>query len=180
MPDLQSDVDYPCRMGLYKHYRNEWVYCDKKSIRRMRKSIRYDHNYNNCIYEAAENIIIPKCPAVNGVIGTRIIDFCVNALTERADDLKENRAHELSYYVHSVARARPSRTMRQIRQFYRAQRYFMYKITESLESLAMVYYLEQNNVHALDRFTYDHPVYTIDPALTEAVEIIKVLYALEN
>ena len=92
----------------------------------------------------------------------------------------QTRVVELSYYVRAVKRANPSRTIRDARRFYRAQRYFCYKVIETVESLAMVRFREISYIHPCDRFEIDHTVYTLDPAFEEAVEILKVLYALEN
>ena len=35
-------------------------------------------------------------------------------------------------------------------------------------------------IHPEDRFDIDHPVFSLDPAFEESIEVFKVLYALEN
>ena len=56
----------------------------------------------------------------------------------------------------------------------------MYKLLESLEAVALIHYHEINHIHTEDQFDRNHTVFVVDPAFDEAVEILKVIYALEN
>ena len=181
MTYLPDDLDFYGRLGVYRGYRREEPYLDKRSLRRQRKSLRYEQIYPKLIEWAIEDCIMMTSQVLHGEVGFKIMEICQNALLERSKDMKnQTRVVELSYYVRAVKRANPTRTIRDARKFYRAQRYFCYKVIETIESLAMVRFRELSYIHPVDRFEIDHPVYTLDPAFEEAVEILKVLYALEN
>ena len=181
MTVIPDDLDFCGRFQVYRGYPTEEPYLDKRSIRRQRKSLRYHDLYPKMVEWAVEDCILLLSRSINGDVGLKIIELCQNALLERAKDMvNQTRVVEISYYVRAVKRANPSRTIRDARWFYHAQRWFCYKIINTIEAIALIRFRALSNIHPLDRFDITHPVFTIDPAFDEAVEILKVFYALEN